>query len=63
MGITTDDAVVMFARYCRARFGKAARRQVRAKAKALRRRGDVAGERVWTRVAEEIERKPGSRPS
>ncbi len=56
MWITTNDAVVMFARHCRARFGKAARRPVRAKATALRKRGDLAGERVWTRVAEEIER-------
>jgi len=61
MWITQDEAVVMFARYCRARFGKAASQQVRAKAKALRKRGDIEGWRVWNKVAQEIEKLPVSR--
>ena len=61
MWITQDEAVVMFARYCRARFGKDASQQVRAKAKALRERGDIEGWRVWNKVAQEIEKLPVSR--
>jgi len=58
MWITQDEAVVMFARYCRTRFGDAATQQVRAKAKAkaLRKRGDAEGYRVWNKVAREIEK-------
>lgn len=61
MWIGSNDAVVMFARYCHARFGKAARKSVRAKAKELRRRGDIEGHDIWSKVAEEIEREPNSR--
>jgi len=57
MWITSDEAVVMFARYCRARFGTAASQQVRAKAKELERRGDIEGHDIWNRVAEEIENR------
>ena len=56
MWITQDEANVMFARYCRARFGKAAREQVRDKAKALKKRGDIDGYIVWNKVADEIEK-------
>ena len=61
MWITQDEAVVMFARYCRARFGKTASKKVRAKAKALQKRGDVEGHHVWNKVAEELDKsvKPG----
>jgi hypothetical protein len=63
MLITSDQAVVMFARYCRARFGKAATKQVRAKAKALQRCGDTEGHDLWNKVADEIEKgvKPRAR--
>jgi hypothetical protein len=57
MWITEDEAVVMFARYCRARFGKSAIRQVRSKAAALEKRGDTKGHDVWNKVANEIEKK------
>ena len=57
MWITQDEAVVMFARYCRARFGKSAVYRVRAKAKALEKRGDIKGHHVWNKVADEIEKK------
>jgi hypothetical protein len=56
MWITQDEAVVMFARYCRARFGKPACEQVRAKAHALKMRGDMEGHDVWNKVADEIDR-------
>jgi hypothetical protein len=61
MWITPEQAIEMFARYCRARFGNAAVEQVRAKAEAMQKRGDVEGCRVWNQVADEIE-KTKSRP-
>jgi len=65
MQITSHDAVVMFARYCQARLGKAASRKVRATAKALEQRGDHEGHVVWNQVADEIDKglKPVSKPA
>ena len=64
MQVTADEAVVMFARYCRARFGSAASHKTRAQAKSLEKRGDARGHAVWNRVADEIEKaaKPRPRP-
>ena len=56
MLITLDQSVAMFARYCKARFGRKAAKQVKAKARALRERGDTEGHDVWNRVADEIEK-------
>ena len=39
MWITQDEAIVMLARHCRARFGKSDIQGVRTKAKALQKRG------------------------
>jgi|HubBroStandDraft_6_1064221.scaffolds.fasta_scaffold245003_2 hypothetical protein len=61
MWITSDEAVVMFARYCSARFGGGASGKARAKAKALRKRGDVKGHDVWNQVADEIDKGTSSR--
>jgi hypothetical protein len=63
MQITSHEAVVMFARYCRARLGKAASRKVRATAKELEKRGDHQGQVVWNQVADEIDKgvKPVTR--
>jgi hypothetical protein len=65
MWITADEAVVMFARYCSARFGEKATQKVRAKAQALQKRGDIEGHKVWNQVADEIQKrsKPRSRRS
>ena len=64
MIISSQEAVTMYARYCRARFGKAASRDVRKKANALKERGDTHGHEIWTKVAEEIEKaKPRQRPA
>jgi hypothetical protein len=62
MWITTDEAVVMFARYCAARLGGAASRKARAKAKALHQRGDLQGHDVWNRVADEIDKGTKAKP-
>ena len=61
MWITPDEAVVMFARYCRARLGKTASQKVRAKAQELKERGDTEGHDIWNKVAEEIEKDSKSR--
>jgi hypothetical protein len=63
MQVTPHDAVVMFARYCQARLGKAASRKVRATAKALEKRGDREGFVIWNQVADEIDKgvKPVSK--
>jgi hypothetical protein len=61
MLITSDQAVSMFARYCRARFGKKAVQKVRATAKTLQKRGDAQGHDVWNRVADEIEKNKSRR--
>jgi hypothetical protein len=57
MRITSDQAVEMFARYCRARFGPTASKKVRAKAQALHKRGDIEGHTVWSKVADEIDKR------
>lgn len=62
MQITSDEAVVMFARYCRARFGETASQKVRAKAQALHKRGDIEGHKVWNKVADEIEKRSKQHP-
>jgi len=62
MHITRDEAVAMFARYCRARFGKKAVQKVRARAKALKSRGDGEGHEIWNKVADEIEKTKSGRP-
>jgi ribosomal protein L18E len=56
-----NEAVAMFARYCRARFGKNAVHTVRERARALRKQGDVEGHDVWNRVADEIEKTKSQR--
>jgi len=61
MWITPDEAVVMFARYCCARFGRTASQKVRTKAQELKQRGDTEGHDIWNKVAEEIEKGSKSR--
>jgi len=57
MRITQDEAVVMFARYFRARFRNLAGYKARTKATALKKRGDIKGHDIWTKVADELEKK------
>ena len=56
MFVSSEEAVTMYARYCRARFGKAASKQVRKKANTLKMRGDIEGYDIWTKVAEVIDK-------
>ena len=57
MWITLDEAIVMYARFCTARYGDAAVEKVKATADKLRNKGDLEGHRVWTQVAEQIEKR------
>ena len=56
MWITQEDAIEMYARFCRAHYGAAASDTVRARAKDLERQGDLEGRRVWNEVAEKLDR-------
>ena len=55
MWITTEEAVVIYARFCRARFGARAKEMVLAKADRLGAAGDIEGKRVWSDVARELD--------
>ena len=55
MVIGLPDAVKIYARFCRARYGAAAIKMVRDKAVELRLKGDLHGHQVWNDVARELE--------
>lgn len=56
MSITEQDAIRMYARFCLAHYGVAAKKKVKAKARSLAIKGDSEGCRVWNEVAAEIEK-------
>jgi len=55
MNIGIDDAVSMYARACRAWYGPRAAKVARAEIQKLRKRGDLSGVEVWTKLAQELE--------
>ena len=55
MWITAEEAIEIYARYCKARFGRKAANFTRRRAMELRKLGDVEGERIWTAVTCHIE--------
>jgi hypothetical protein len=55
MWITHRDAIVMYAKFCRAHYGFNAHQKVRKRAKELAQNGDFDGEKIWNEVAAEIE--------
>jgi len=61
MHIGTKDAVEIYAKACRARYGALARRRVAEQAQALLTKGDRSGAEIWRQVAVEIEKaeEPG----
>ena len=63
MWIALPEAVRMYARFCEARYGTAASKAVREKAKELKRKGDLQGYQIWNDVAGEIERSTVTHPS
>ena len=57
MWITTDQAIDIYARYCKARFGARATKLARARMAELRQSGDVEGERIWEEVSRRVEQQ------
>ena len=53
---TREDAIEMYARFCRAHYGFNAYEKVKKRAKQLANIGDLAGEKIWSEVAAEIEK-------
>jgi hypothetical protein len=60
MWITTDQAIDIYARYCKARFGARAPNLARARMAELRQSGDLEGERIWEEVSRRVEQQPAS---
>ena len=58
MWITTDQAIDIYARYCKARFGARATRLARARMAELRQSGDLDGGRIWEEVSRRVEAQP-----
>jgi hypothetical protein len=54
MWIDTEDAIKIYARFCRAHYGAGAIKKARERARYLERVGDVEGHQVWNGVADEI---------
>ena len=51
MHVSHDDAATIYARACRAWYGKGALRVVTGKVNELKRRGDAEGVVAWSKVA------------
>jgi hypothetical protein len=56
MHIDLHDAIKIYAKACRSRYGSRARDKVLETARSLRTCGDQTGAAVWERVAVEVER-------
>jgi hypothetical protein len=57
MWVTTDQAIDIYARYCKARYGGHATTVTRERARELRQRGDIEGERIWNAVTRAVEER------
>ena len=51
MQVSSDDAAMMYARACRAWYGRRALRVVTSKMRELQQRGDAGGAAAWAKVA------------
>ena len=60
MHIDLNEAITIYAKASKSRFGHRAHRKVLETAQMLRARGDIDGATVWERVARELDR-PSSR--
>jgi len=63
MWITTDQAIDIYARYCKARFGARATKLARARMAELRQSGDAEGERIWGEVSRRVEEQQTPSPT
>jgi hypothetical protein len=61
MHIDLNEAITIYAKACKSRFGRRARKKVLETAQTLRAQGDADGASVWERVAGELDR-PSSHP-
>ena len=57
MWVTTNQAIDIYARYCKARYGGHATKVTRERASELRRSGDIEGERIWNEVTRVVEER------
>jgi hypothetical protein len=53
---THDEAVLMYARFLKARHGAAASKLARKKANTLQDDGDLEGQKIWNAVADAVDR-------
>ena len=58
MQISTNEAIEIYARACRAWYGKQAEQVAASKAHALRKKGDEQGAKIWERLVTQITRVP-----
>jgi hypothetical protein len=56
---TQDEAIVMFARFLKARHGTAAGKFARTTAETLQNEGDLEGHKVWNAVADAVDHHLG----
>jgi hypothetical protein len=54
MEMSSHDAAVIYARACRAWYGKRAVRVVSEQVRKMKRRGDADGLAIWSKVAERL---------
>ena len=55
MHIDLNEAITIYAKACKSRFGRRAHKKVMETAQTLRQRGDLQGASVWERVASELD--------
>ena len=58
MWITREEAIVMYAKFCRSHYEFNAYQKVKERASQLADDGDFEGEKIWNQVAAEIEKAP-----
>src|ERR1700759_759559 len=60
MWITTDQAIDIYARYCKARFGARAPKLARPRMAEWRQSGDLKGKRIWEEGSRRVEDRPAA---
>jgi len=57
MWVTSDQAVEIYARFLKSRYGLRAKKVTEQKAAQLRNSGDAEGERMWSEVGRQIDKQ------
>jgi hypothetical protein len=55
MFVSTQEAIKIYARVCRAWYGPRARSVVRSKIQEMKAKGDLSGEKVWRELGDILE--------